>query len=157
MYRSALTRHCKAAVTAHAAVLKQVCFMWPLESPLRFVLNVFLAGVCAGSACFPGCCCGYMSRTERWSSGSQFLVVQDAVRVSHLQHSTSCPSQWLPFKPVQWINILYTTKGSIFFLNCMVKQCSFCGRYEVDVKCVIWIFACVNYFPWTWCTSIKQI
>lgn len=113
MYSSAVTRHCKAAVTPCAAVMKRICFMWFLELPL-WLVNVFLAAVCAGRACFPGCYCSSMSETERWSSDSCFPVVQDALCVSHLQRSTSCPSQWLPFEPTWWINILYTVKGSIF-------------------------------------------
>lgn len=157
VYQVAVIRHCKAAVTAGAAVMK-LMFPVTLKNPaLWFFSRIFLAVACAGSACFPGCCCGSMSRIKCWSSGSHFLVVQDTVYVSHLQHLTSCPSQCLPFEPALWINILYTANGSFFCKNWIIKQCSYCGCYKAHVECIICIFAPVNYFQWTWCISTKQI
>lgn len=61
-----------------------------------------------------------------WLFGSHFIVVQDAVRVSHLLRLISCPSPWFPFEPELCINILYSSRGSTFFYKGMVKQCS-CG------------------------------
>lgn len=89
--------------------------MWLLKPPLWFVPSVSTVVECAGSACFPGCCYSSTSGTQCWSFSCHFSVVQDAVRVSHLLRSISCPSQWFPFEPALSINILYSSEGSTFF------------------------------------------